>query len=236
MKIFHFKQFSIHLTDNVMPLTADAVLFGAWASSSKGQRILDIGCGSGILSLILAQRNPEAHITGIDISNKAVEISMKNVSGSPFSSRIDIRQQDLSNFQTQTLFDTIVVNPPFFSSGEHRKNLHIANSRHDRTFRKAKLLERAFALTSDTGRLCLLSPIEDELYWIHLAGSAGWRLMRKTYMGKSHERVKRIAFEWNKFISNSAESVTEYIILDPSCDRYNDYYDLVNDLYLRVKK
>ena len=114
MKPFRFQQFDIQQNADVFRVGTDAVLLGALANLSEAKNILEVGAGTGIISLMIAQRNPEAQILAIDINSEAVNISQANFSNSPFSDRIKSQLQDLKNFETEEKFDLIISNPPYF--------------------------------------------------------------------------------------------------------------------------
>jgi len=107
-ELFDFRQFTIHQELCAMKVGTDGTLLGAWASAREGQcRILDIGTGTGLIALMMAQRYPEAVVTGIDIDEKAVLQAKDNVEASPFANRVHIQQADVCSF-TEKPFDSIV--------------------------------------------------------------------------------------------------------------------------------
>ena len=112
---FQFRQFVVHQQRCAMKVGTDGTLLGAWAAAPSGQcRILDIGTGTGLIALMMAQRYPEAEVTGIDIDEDAVAQADENVRLSPFSERVRIYRQDIVNFTDIIGFDAIVSNPPYF--------------------------------------------------------------------------------------------------------------------------
>ncbi|HAD98424.1 MAG TPA: hypothetical protein DCG19_13520, partial [Cryomorphaceae bacterium] len=112
---FHFKQFTIHHNRCAHKVGTDGVLLGAWAQAPSPLHILDIGSGSGLIALMLAQRFPHAQITGIELDHDSYLQSMENVEASPFSERVHILHADFRNYNFEgKTFDLIVSNPPFF--------------------------------------------------------------------------------------------------------------------------
>ena len=105
---FAFKQFTIHHDRCAMKVGTDGVLLGAWTDIRHARRILDIGTGTGLIALMLAQRCPEASITAIDIDSEAVNQALENIQNSPWKERVEAYLQDIRTYQPQTLFDTIV--------------------------------------------------------------------------------------------------------------------------------
>ena len=112
---FRFKQFTVFHDKCAMKVGADGVTLGAWADITNAKKMLDIGCGSGLIALMVAQRS-NAEITAIDIDNQSVIQSTINVENSPWKERIIIRQISLQDFAecTSEKFDVIISNPPFF--------------------------------------------------------------------------------------------------------------------------
>ena len=96
-----------------MKVGTDGVLLGAWAAvRPQDRRMLDIGTGTGLIALMLAQRAPEAHVTGVDIDD--VGQARENAAASPWSGRVAFAQCPVQEFETPEPFDLIVSNPPFF--------------------------------------------------------------------------------------------------------------------------
>ena len=109
---FAFKQFTIYHDRCAMKVGTDGVLLGAWGCV-EGQRILDIGTGSGLIALMAAQRNPDAEVLGIDIDEGAILQARENVAQSPFCGRVGCILQDILTFQPEECYDSILCNPPY---------------------------------------------------------------------------------------------------------------------------
>lgn len=115
MSDFQFKQFSVCHDHSSMKVGTDAVLLGAWASSTDGGHILDIGTGCGVVALMMAQRFPASPVDCIDIDDASIEEARGNAGRSPFSSRITLQVADVRQFAPAYRYDTIVCNPPYFT-------------------------------------------------------------------------------------------------------------------------
>jgi tRNA1Val (adenine37-N6)-methyltransferase len=126
---FRFKQFSVHHDRCAMKVGTDGVLLGALAGRENPKRILEIGVGSGVVSLMLAQRFPEAMITGVEIDAEAWNQAAENAKSSPWSDRIEFFNLSFQEFSRSSVqkFDLIISNPPYFSnhlkSNDSQKNL-----------------------------------------------------------------------------------------------------------------
>ena len=146
---FEFKQFKIYHDRCAMKVGTDGVLLGAWADVSKSNRILDIGCGSGLISIMAAQRS-QAYVYGVEIEREAALQAKENAVRSPWASRISIVCEDISNFQDSKGFDTILVNPPFFEEDLLPPDAARASARHTVGLSFATLLQQVSRLLCDT--------------------------------------------------------------------------------------
>ena len=112
---FKFKQFTIEQNDCAMKVGTDGCLLGSWFDCGESKRILDIGCGTGLIAIMAAQRS-NAAITGVEIDGKAAMQARINADNSPWGERIEIINSDLLEYNSDTQFDTIVSNPPYFAN------------------------------------------------------------------------------------------------------------------------
>jgi len=130
MEPFRFKQFSIKNDASAMKVGTDGVLLGAWARTVSG-RVLDVGTGTGLIALMIAQREPSAFITAIDIDAPSVEEASYNFFASPWSERLS---SSLCDFRTmEGCFDQIISNPPFFIDSLKSSDSRRSDARHTDT-------------------------------------------------------------------------------------------------------
>ena len=115
MSDFKFKQFEVAQDKSAMKIGTDGVLLGSWSDLENSRNILDIGCGTGLICLIAAQRNPSSLITGIELEVNAFKQATENCKNSKWSNRISIIHSSLQSFNSSSKFDLIISNPPFFS-------------------------------------------------------------------------------------------------------------------------
>ena len=168
-KGFTFKQFHIDAAHCGMPVSTDGVLLGAWANINAAQSILDIGCGTGLLSIMCAQRNTKALITGIDIEENAVKAATDNSAQSPWPHRITIKHSSLQDFVTSDqLFSNIICNPPYFNSGEEAQLSQRAVARHTSGLSHITLLNACYALLTAGGTASFILPKVEGLSFIAL--------------------------------------------------------------------
>ncbi len=172
---FQFKKFRISQGRCAMKVGTDGTLLGAW--SHGGATILDIGTGTGVIALMMAQRFPDAKVVGIDIEPEAVSQAQENVAASPFAANISIRCSDVRTLSGE-LYDVIVCNPPFFMDAltcpDERRTL----ARHTATLAYHELENAVVRLLADDGEFSVVIPFdckakfEEETF---MAGLFKWR-------------------------------------------------------------
>ena len=155
-----------------MKVGTDGVLLGAWCpvdSRASSFKVLDVGTGSGLIALMLAQRIQGAQITAIDIDARAVEQAKYNFSVSPWADRLDCHQQALQELEGEGLYDLIVSNPPYFQDSLKSPDTQRAMARHTDTLSYDELLKHSARLLTTKGILALVLPIEAEQQIITIA-------------------------------------------------------------------
>ncbi|MDR1381793.1 MAG: methyltransferase, partial [Tannerella sp.] len=116
MPCFQFRQFSVRHDRCAMKVGTDGVLLGAWVSVGDGTlSVLDIGTGTGLIAMMIAQRNAAAAVDAIDIDREACEQASENIENSPFKGRISVIHQSFPEYATAKKYGLIVSNPPFFA-------------------------------------------------------------------------------------------------------------------------
>ena len=159
---FQFKQFRIVQERSAMKVGMDGVLLGAWTDLSDSDRILDIGAGTGLITLMLAQKNASAQIDAIEIEQEACEEAIFNVRQSNWGTRINVYCQSFQEFaaRTENKYDLIVSNPPFFSNGVKAPEENRAQARHADALPLDFLISGAANLLQENGRIALVLPAE----------------------------------------------------------------------------
>lgn len=159
--IFRFKKFQVKQQQNVFKIGTDAVLLALLIPIETTKQCLEIGCGCGVISLILAQRNANTTFTAIDIDNNAFELAKYNFQHSPFLSQITAIFGDIRRQNFNTMFDMIVCNPPFFSSNTtlHQQYSH---ARQQLTLSYDDLLYSILKNITSTGKAFVIIPAEDK--------------------------------------------------------------------------
>ncbi|MFW5755284.1 MAG: tRNA1(Val) (adenine(37)-N6)-methyltransferase, partial [Tangfeifania sp.] len=178
---FQFKQFRIIQEKAAMKVGTDAVLLGAWTDVTGARNILDVGTGTGIIALMLAQRS-DAQVTAIEIEKNAAEQAAENAKNSPWAERISVENISFQEFaKTSTLkFDCIVSNPPFFSNNIKSACKNLAMARHNDLLSLSDLATGVSTLLSENGKLSLIFPVETALKFAGLAAKNSLYLVRQT--------------------------------------------------------
>ena len=152
---FTFKRFVVRHDKCAMKVGTDGVLLGAWAGG--GRRVLDVGTGSGLIALMMAQRFPDAEITAVDIEPGACAQAVENVGCSPFAGRIRVVESSLQDFRGGE-YDAIVCNPPFYQNTLKSKNAARTMARSAETLPFGDLFRHASRLLADGGVLSVVVP------------------------------------------------------------------------------
>ncbi len=177
---FRFKQFSIAQNKCAMKVNTDGVLLGAWACISEASHILDIGTGTGVIALMIAQQNSTALIDAIDIDEAASIQAAENFAQSHFSNRLTIQHVALQNFYPTRLYDTIITNPPYFiddyKTTNHRKNI----AKHSIALTYTDLLKHIARLLAPAGKAWLVLPAFNYTSFITEAATHHLHLLHKT--------------------------------------------------------
>lgn len=238
--LFHFKQFSLEQAGCGMRIGTDGVLLGAWASIDTREetplRILDVGCGTGLIALMLAQRYPRAEVTALEIEPTAVERATYNVAQSPFSSRVRVVQADFSTWQApQALYDLIVSNPPYYKNTLQARSEARHTARAIGFLSPKEVLRRASALLSPQGVVALVTPY-DQLEELRMfAFTQGLTPTRLTVVHTTPgKRPKRLLSEWTRRDGQLLQpaSLQTLVIHGDTIASYSpEYLDLVRPFY-----
>ena len=161
-KVFKFKQFAVVNDRTAMKVGTDGVLLGAWCPVEGAQRVLDVGTGCGVIALMVAQRNSEAVITGIDIDPAAIEEAAINFERSPWNERLTARLADYNELDSSDRYDLIVSNPPYFTNGVLPTRDARTQARHNGSLTYRQLIEQSSRLLTDNGILALITPTDAE--------------------------------------------------------------------------
>lgn len=242
-KDFTFKQFHINAFDCGMPVSTDGILLGAWADIQESRHILDIGSGSGLLSIMCAQRNAIAEITGVEIESNAFQATSKNYNKSPWKQRLHSIHIDIKDFVEQSItegtrFESIICNPPYFNDGEQAHDKQRAIARHTSTLSHSDLLKYCELLLEDNGKAHLVLPKKEGEAFIKLLSEPRYnnqlKLMRLTDVKTTFNKpVSRILIELIKQKAQP-EIKREQIIIHNEDTYSAEFIRLTKDFYLKM--
>lgn len=244
--MFRFKQFTIHDDRCAMKVGTDGVLLGAWAQIAAAPseanderagecRVLDVGAGCGLVTLMLAQRYPEATITALEIDADAAEQAAENAAQSPFASQVTIEQGDFSVYQSKP-YDAIVSNPPFFEEDLLPPDAQRANARHTAAGLTFDILVAHSAeLLREGGSLHVIIPKTAQTRFHALCNINGLTLIHATDVRTVERKApKRVLLHFVKGAAPQEGRVVQRdeIVLMDNGARSEAYSELCKDFYL----
>ena len=170
---FQFQQFRIHQDRCAMKISTDAVLLGTLTEAEHPIKILDIGTGTGVIALMLAQRFPGATLTAIELDQDAAEQAKENFQSSPFSDRLSLFFGKFQDFSGEGQFDLIVSNPPFFP--DHLKSTDPKRNKalHTDELPFSELIEKTTRILSSGGSFWVILPTRQMQEFEVLAAKSG---------------------------------------------------------------
>lgn len=198
----------------------DGVLLGVLSNVKDTQRVLEVGTGTGLISLMIAQRNSDAQILALDINEKAVELAKRNFENSPFSDRLRVDLQDFTQFVSDEKFDLIVCNPPYFEKMEHSQKDVLA--RQQITLNFEQLIENASKNLTENGIFSVIIPKTSDDFFTKKCLNFGLKIQRRINIkGNANAEIKRCVLE---FCENPKPYTEEILILEKSPRQYSDEY------------
>lgn len=235
-KPFTFKQFKIHQDKCAMKVGTDGVLLGAWADTEGANSILDIGTGTGVIAIMLAQKteSKDVLVHAVEIDDAAVEQARDNMANAPFASRLSVFHDSIQEFaKKHTIkYDLVVSNPPFFTGGTLSSNGDKTNVRHTVKLPHGDLLNATRELLDKNGRFCVILPLIEGLRFIEIARSYGFYLTRRSDVRPKQDKgIERLLLQFE--LSNRTFSHDELIIQNSRDERdYSEgYRELTKDFY-----
>ncbi|ARV10042.1 tRNA (adenine-N(6)-)-methyltransferase [Winogradskyella sp. PC-19] len=236
IKPFKFKEFSINQDRSAMKIGTDGVLLGAWTSiRNQPFSILDIGAGTGILSLMLAQRSNAQVIEAIEIDDNAYEQCADNFENSPWSDRLFCYHASLLEYteEIEEQYDIIICNPPFYSEDYKTEKISRDLARFQDAMPFEHLIFSVSQFLAEGGVFSVVIPNKEEEKLVELASKVGLSPKRILHVkGNPEAEVKRSLIE---FSFNDEELKTSELIIEN--DRHNyteDYINLTKDFYLKM--
>lgn len=231
---FKFKQFCINHEHSAMKVGTDGVLLGAWANTDQCKKILDVGTGTGLIALMMAQRS-DAAIVGIEIDETAALEAKTNVKQAPFGAKVNIINQDFKQFYADTTdkFDLIISNPPYFENSLNSPYKQRNQARHNNTLNLEDLIEGSLTIMEEHGRLALVYPYKDWELLKNKAEERGLWLHRLTKVHSFEDKdLVRVLVEFSRDKRSMSQEERLVLYKNEKRERTDAYWALTNDFYL----
>jgi tRNA1Val (adenine37-N6)-methyltransferase len=231
---FAFKQFVIKQDKCAMKVSTDAVLLGSWVIPNGSTNILDIGTGTGVIALMLAQKS-KGKIHAIDIDQSAFEQARINFEESIFKENLSAEHRSLQEFAKSAgkKFDLIVTNPPYFVDSLKNSDSNRSSARHADILPYIELIEGVKAVMTEKGKFCLILPKNEAIKFRELAEARGFHLSKllriRTTLEKGEEKRQLMQFEFRPTEFSESTLVIEK---DERHSYTDEYKNLTKDYYI----
>jgi len=233
---FQFKQFTVYHDLCAMKVGIDGVLLGAWANVENAEQILDIGTGSGLIALMLAQRNENALIDAIDMEKSAIQQAGINIQNSAWKERIKAQHISLQDFAltAKNKYDLIVSNPPFFVNSLKTPEKERTNARHTESLTHEQLILLSKSLLAPNGKICIILPVKEGNLCKAFAEKSGLFCSKiVSVFPKPEAEAKRLLLE---FSTEKQEMETSELTIETAVrHQYSaEFTELAKDFYLKM--
>ncbi|XOV67366.1 MAG: tRNA1(Val) (adenine(37)-N6)-methyltransferase [Fluviicola sp.] len=235
MSVFRFKQFSIQQEKSAMKVGTDAMLLGSLVEANEPKEIFDIGTGTGVIALMLAQRFSEAKITAIEIDTLSYMEAYDNFFNSPWKERLIAVNRNLFDYTPNIQFDLIVSNPPYYQTRLENQDARKSQARHESALPMEEMLEKVANLLSDKGTFWVIIPSEVNDRWIRSATKFGLKCRTNiSIIGKEGGTVKRNILEFQTTAAHfePVEILKKTMTIRNSEGAYtNEYIELTREFH-----
>ncbi len=231
---FRFKKFEIAQDLTAMKVGTDGVLLGAWARVlGSEQNILDIGTGTGLIALMMAQRSVAQNIVAVEIDEQSARQAAENMRGSQWSSRLSLVESAIQDYQSPQRFDLILSNPPYFIDSLLSKGESRTKARHTTELSFEDLAESIVRLLAPQGRFAVILPTAESQRFDAIIEGTLHLVRRCSVEGKIGGNVKRIMSEYS--LTLATPTIEEKIAIrdTPPSDYTPEYRALTADFYLK---
>jgi len=237
MSEFQFKRFTIQQDKCAMKVGTDGVLLGAWAPlDNNPYAILDIGAGTGLIALMLAQRSGAEQIDALEIDDAAYEQAVDNFENSPWGDRLFCYHAGMDEFmeEPEDEYDIIISNPPFYTEDYTSGNEQRDTARFTESLPFEDLTEAAGMLLSQDGVFCVIIPFKEEESFIALAAEESLYPFKITRVrGTTTSEIKRSLIAFNR--NQSSQPAIDELVIELARHNYTpEYSALTKDFYLKM--
>jgi tRNA1Val (adenine37-N6)-methyltransferase len=237
VKPFQFKQFTITQDRCTMKVGTDGVLLGAWSDATGAANILDIGTGTGLIAIMLAQRATSATIHAVEIDEEACAQAAENIKTSPWADRLHAFHSSIQDFakQSNQKYDLIVSNPPFFSGGTFSHSQDKNSVRHTIKLPHGDLLTVVRSLLAPHGKFCMILPQMEGLRFREMANNYGIYCTKLVeVVPKLGKPVERLLLQFELVNQPTEKSQLFIHNSDTANDWSAEYRQLTGDYYLKL--
>lgn len=232
--MFRFKQFTIEQDACAMKVGTDGVLLGAWVPLCGSEhRVLDIGTGTGVIAIMLAQRLKSSEITAIDIVYECVEQARLNADNSPWGDRIKTVCSSVQQFEGDGEYDLIISNPPFFENSLKSPDSARSVARHTDTLSYTELIDAVLRLLSKGGKFAIVLPYDEARRFLMLS-VRGLSLLRRVDVKTTPKRAPKRTLMLFSRSNDSCEVECEELVIQTAPEQFTEQYRLLTrDFYLK---
>lgn len=233
---FHFKKFSVTHKRSSMKVGTDGVLLGAWVNVAGAQSILDIGTGTGVIALMLAQRTASgAHVDAVEINPEASLDARENFQQSPWQARLHLITQPIQSYIPKKSYDLIVSNPPYFINSYKPPIATRQIARHADSLPFEDILAVSKKWLAHSGRMAVILPVQEGALFMAQASHYGfWCIRLCHFKTRPHKPAERLLLE---FALTRQEHTEEHLTLyqDVTGEEWSaGYRELTRHFYLNI--
>lgn len=231
---FDFQQFRVYHDKCAMKVGTDGVLLGAWGSIGDARRVLDVGTGSGLIALMVAQRSPEAHIDAIDVEESAVQQATENARISPFADRIVVKHADVREYECTEAYDAVFCNPPYYPEDTLPPDTGRALARNSALLPFSELVKAVCRLMAPKGvfSACLpMQAIDSFVTECLVHDLYPFRQCNVQTVARKHPKRVLVSFSFDRTLPLEITS----IILQEGDKKSEAYLDLARGFYLEAE-
>lgn len=228
---FQFKQFIVHQSEAALKVCTESCIFGASIPTGEAQHILDIGTGTGLLSLMIAQRS-KASIEAIELDEASARDTQKNFIESPWNKRLALHLGDVKKFYFAKKFDLIISNPPFFIQQLKSPNTRTNAALHGSELKPEDLCAIVNQFSSEDGRFYVLLPVQEMILLRQQLEASGWHsLYELNIYQEAHKTIFRQVGGFSK--KNEMPFVRKQLVIYKNGKTYTEeFIELLKDYYL----
>ncbi|CAH9067419.1 tRNA1(Val) (adenine(37)-N6)-methyltransferase [Pseudoalteromonas holothuriae] len=233
MSGFEFKQFKVQQLNTAMKVSTDGILLGAWVNLQETKHVLDIGCGTGLLSLMCKQRKPNLYVDAVEIDSGAISDARNNIAQSPWPD-VQLHHTDIKSFCATIKYDLVICNPPYFNDSLKGQNQSRNIARHTDSLSFQALLEAFIKVSHRTSRLVLILPCKEAEQFVAMAKSAQLFLLRHGLVSSTSEKAPTRSLMELGFCKPQSPQVQSLCIYQHTRNYSPEYIALCKDFYLKM--